>query len=126
MSTGLAKQIVDRLGVWPSNRSEDWIFSAGQGRPTVLDMNAAIRRDLVDTMIDLYCDWRTGCEQVWAAYERFSNAPPADRAVAFAAYAAALDREEAACEAYAVQIRLIESRWDNVPARPHRRSIHSA
>jgi hypothetical protein len=70
-----------------------------------------IRHDLVDAMMDLYCDWRTECAEVRAAYGRFSSAQPSERAVAFAAYAAALDREEAACGAYAAQIRLITLRF---------------
>jgi hypothetical protein len=65
---------------------------------------------LVDRMIDLYCDWRTACAEVRAAYERFCRACASDRALAFAAYAAALDREQSACEDYAEQIHAIESR----------------
>jgi hypothetical protein len=61
-------------------------------------------------MIELYCDWRTGCAEVQSAYERFSGASPRDRTAAFAAYTAALDREQSACESYEEQIRLIESR----------------
>jgi hypothetical protein len=73
-------------------------------------MSAGIRPELIDQMIDLYCDWRTACSEVQVSYRRFSAAPPADRAVAFAAYAAALDREQSACDSYAAQIRVIESR----------------
>jgi hypothetical protein len=69
-----------------------------------------IRPDLVDRLIDLYCDWRTACAEVQTLYECFCEAPASERAVAFAAYAAALDREESACQAYAAQVRLIESR----------------
>jgi hypothetical protein len=69
-----------------------------------------VRPDLIDRMIELYCDWRTACGEVWAAYERFRSAPAADRAAAFAGHAAALDREQSACEAYAAQIRVIEAR----------------
>lgn len=91
-------------------------------------MNAAgtrIRPDLVDRMIELYCDWRTDCAEVQAAYERFSSAPASDRAVAFAAYTAALDREESACEAYAAQIRLIMSRCAADPSMlTHHRGTH--
>ena len=85
-------------------------------------MSAEIRADLVDRMIELYCDWRTGCWDVRAAYDRFLNAPAFDRAVAFAAYTAALDREESACAAYADQVRAIQSRYADAPAparRPH-------
>ena len=69
----------------------------------------AIQPDLVDLMMDLYCDWRTECAQVRAAYERFSSAAPSDRALAFAGYTAALDQEQAAGEAYAEQLSLITS-----------------
>jgi hypothetical protein len=71
-------------------------------------MIAAVRPDLVDRLIELYCDWRTECAQVQAAYERFLGAEPDDRTLTFAAYAAALDREESACESYAAQIRLVQ------------------
>jgi hypothetical protein len=42
-----------------------------------------------------------------AAYEHFTAASPAERSLMFAAYETALDREEAACQAYATQIRLV-------------------
>ena len=85
-------------------------------------MSSEIRPDLVDHMIELYCDWRTACWDVRAAYERFSDAAPSDRAVAFAAYTAALDREQSACESYAAQVRGIQSRYADSAAlarRPH-------
>lgn len=65
---------------------------------------------LVDRLIELYCDWRTACAEVRAAYERFCRACASDRALAFAAYAAALDREESACEDYAGQVHVVASR----------------
>lgn len=87
-------------------------------------MSSEIRPDLVDRMIELYCDWRSGCWNVRAAYDRFLEAPAPDRAVAFAAYQAALDQEEAACEAYAAQIRAIQARYADAGTgaqshRPH-------
>jgi hypothetical protein len=69
----------------------------------------AVRPDLVDVMMDLYCDWRTECAEVQAAYERFSHAAADDRDLTFAGYMAALDREASACDAYAEQLRLITS-----------------
>ena len=63
------------------------------------------RPELTDVLLGLYCDWRTRCEDVRTNYERFSSAPRADRALAFASFEAALDREESAAEAYAAQIR---------------------
>ena len=71
---------------------------------------AQIRPELVDEMIDLYCDWRTASAEVQAAYDRFCDAQPSDRLLAFAAYTAALDREQIACDSYAAQIRVIEAR----------------
>ena len=115
----LAKQIVNGPAFWSCNPSAHWTFSAVQRRPTVSDMIAAVCPDLVDTLIELYCDWRTECAQVQAAYERFSDAEPDDRTLTFAAYAAALDREESACESYAAQIRLIE-RWCSGSSTPSR------
>jgi hypothetical protein len=73
-------------------------------------VDSHIRPDLIDTMMDLYCEWRTECKEVQAAYERVARVRPSDRAAAFAAYMAALDREESACDAYAAHIRLITSR----------------
>jgi hypothetical protein len=61
---------------------------------------------VVDPLMECYCDWREQCLEVRVAYEQFTAASPAERSVAFAAYEAALDREQAACEAYA---RLVTS-----------------
>lgn len=79
--------------------------------------SAAIGADLVDRLMDLYCDWRTECAEVQAAYDQFSHASPSDRAAAFAVYTAALDREESACESYAAQVRLLESRLGTAGGR---------
>jgi hypothetical protein len=73
-------------------------------------LTTEIRSELVDELISLYCNWRTQCAEVAAAYRHFSNAQPPDRALAFAAYGAALDHEESAADAYASQIDLIMSR----------------
>lgn len=81
-----------------------------------------IRPDLIDTMMDLYCEWRTECKQVQAAYEQIERVKPSDRATAHAAYTAALDREESACKAYAAHIRMITShRPLDSGLRPRRR-----
>ena len=64
---------------------------------------------VVDRLMELYCDWREQCLEVHAAYKHFTAASPAERALAFAAYEAALDRKEAACEAYATQVRLADA-----------------
>jgi hypothetical protein len=62
-------------------------------------------RHLGDALIDLYVEWREECSEVRLAYERWHQAARADRADAFAAYTAALDREERASDAYAAVIR---------------------
>ena len=47
-----------------------------------------------------YAEWRMSCTSVWDAYQQWSNAPKADEELAHAAYRAALDREDAAAQAY--------------------------
>jgi hypothetical protein len=84
-----------------------------------------IPSDLIDTMMDLYCEWRTECKAVQAAYDRIEDTAPADRAAAFAAYTAALDREESACGAYAAHVRLItRHRPADAGLRVRRRQDH--
>jgi hypothetical protein len=73
-------------------------------------MNTAeiqIQPEQADELIALYCDWREECALVQAAYERFSGSSGPDRGLAFAAYAAALEREESAAALYAAHISLI-------------------
>jgi len=67
-------------------------------------MSAQIQPELVDRLIELYCDWRTECSAVRAAYAQFTAAPADGRALAYAAYGAALDREESAAADYARQL----------------------
>jgi hypothetical protein len=83
-------------------------------------LSAEIHPDLVDRMIESYCDWRTDCAEVHAAYARFLDAPASDRAPAFAAYIAAVDREQCACEAYAAQVHLVASGCAAASARTRR------
>jgi hypothetical protein len=56
---------------------------------------------LGDALIDLYVDWREACCAIRTAYERWRRAERNDRAAAFVAYSAALDREERAGNIYA-------------------------
>jgi hypothetical protein len=76
----------------------------------VNSLTGQIHPKLVDRMLELYCDWRTASAEVQAAYERFSRTEGSDRAHAFAAYTAALDREGMAADAYEAQISVITSR----------------
>jgi hypothetical protein len=64
-------------------------------------MTQQVDKRLIDAATDAYVDWREECTGVWDAYERWTQAPDADAAGAFAAYRAALDREESASRAYA-------------------------
>ena len=66
-------------------------------------MTVDVAPEIVDRLMEVYCDWREQCLEVHAAYERFKVAAPADR-LAFAAYELALNREEEASELYAEQI----------------------
>jgi hypothetical protein len=54
----------------------------------------------LDDPVVAYTEWRTECRGVWTAYREWTNAHKADGALAYAAYAAALDREDAAASAY--------------------------
>ena len=66
--------------------------------------DAQVRPEVIDRLIELYCDWREECAGVHASYERFSRAAADDRALTFAAYTAALDREAAASRSYEKQL----------------------
>ena len=62
-------------------------------------------RRLADALIELYVAWREECLTVELAYERWRVAAKEDCEAAFAAYTAALDREEQASDMYAGRIR---------------------
>jgi hypothetical protein len=64
-------------------------------------MKALARTLLIDDLIDAYVDWREECEHVRESYDRWSRAFGANATRAFAAYTAALDREERASVRYA-------------------------
>jgi hypothetical protein len=61
----------------------------------------AVDKRTVDDVIDAYVEWREECVGVWEAESRWSAAAPVDAELAFAAYRAALDREECASTNYA-------------------------
>lgn len=72
-------------------------------------MSAKVPSELIDRLIELYCDWRSQCWNVRAAYAQLTAATAGDRAVAYAAYLAALDREESAADVYAQQVTRVAS-----------------
>ena len=63
-------------------------------------MRASLRR-LRDEIIDLYLDWRKEAAAVADAYALWADATADDKAARFAAFTAAIDREEAAARSYA-------------------------
>jgi hypothetical protein len=60
----------------------------------------AMRERLLDEAFDRYLDWRAESDAVHAAYGYWSNATAAEGADSFAAFRAALDREESAARVY--------------------------
>lgn len=54
----------------------------------------------VDALIETYVEWREESEAVAPAYERWTGAERSDRALAYAAYRATLEREEKAAVVY--------------------------
>jgi len=67
----------------------------------------AVSGSLGDAVIDLYVRWREECVALHAAYDRWIGAQREDRPSAYAAYNAALDREERAGDVYAELIRSV-------------------
>jgi hypothetical protein len=61
-------------------------------------------RQAVDDALDAYLQWREQCAAVRDAYGWWARAIAEDKASAFAAYQAALDREEAAANFYATLV----------------------
>jgi hypothetical protein len=70
--------------------------------------DAWLREQLIDEMLARYLDWRAAAEAVDAAYRVWSRAAQAEGALAFAAYGAAVDREERAATVYRSVIDRIE------------------
>ena len=70
---------------------------------TVKTMDNKSRPDPLDVLMDVYVDWREESATLEEAYRRWSSAPAPDRALAFAAYTAALDREESASIVYGIE-----------------------
>jgi hypothetical protein len=73
----------------------------------VTAVNAQIRPEPLDELTEMYVEWREECSGLTSAYRRWLNAQAADRDLAFAAYRAALDREEQASVTYAKRVALV-------------------
>ena len=70
------------------------------------------QEQLVDEAFARYLEWLTECDAVNAAYGAWSRAARSRRALPFAAYGAALDREERAAVVYHSAIERIEQLFD--------------
>jgi hypothetical protein len=68
-----------------------------------------VSESLEDQCLERYLWWRQTCEQVRSAYQDWRRSAPVDREDAFAAYGAALDREQSAARDYSQIARLILS-----------------
>jgi hypothetical protein len=69
------------------------------------------RSALADAFLDSWVSWRESCEDVRGAYRRWRECPGPQRALAFAGYRAALDREQHAASihsGWAERIRTVE------------------
>ena len=60
---------------------------------------------LADALIDVYVEWREECRAVRLAYQGLRTASEDDRSATFAAFRAALDREERAADVYAALVQ---------------------
>jgi hypothetical protein len=81
-------------------------------------LNAHVKRELIDDLVDMYVDWREACVGLRKAYERWSSMRVAERELAFAAYGAALDWEEQASAVYADRINLVVRELRRASRRP--------
>jgi len=96
---------------------------------TAKPLAAQVRPDAIDRLIELYCEWREDCAGVYAAYEHFSAAAADNRALAFAAYTAALDQEASASRSYEDQVNRLtpDARCGRPPKAtpdPRRKETH--
>jgi hypothetical protein len=66
------------------------------------DRDELLRRKnaLIDEAMERYVEWREECAFVEDAYATWSSAPPEAAELPFAAYGAALDREQSAASVY--------------------------
>jgi hypothetical protein len=71
----------------------NWSYLRRDGTPGVAAAPRVAPR-LADDFLDSYIDWREECAAVSGAYRLWQRAERGDEAMAFAAYHAALDREE--------------------------------
>jgi hypothetical protein len=69
-----------------------------------VDSDTAVRRRAIDDLMDCYVAWREACYAVDLAYQRWADASADECGAFYAAYVAALDREERGSLTYADHI----------------------
>jgi hypothetical protein len=74
---------------------------------SVISGDSALRRRWIDAVFDLYLCWREECQAVEQAYQWWTDSDRGHRALAYAGYVAAVDREEQAARAYAEQLEYV-------------------
>jgi hypothetical protein len=79
-------------------------------RQSLPDRDERERRQsaLTDEAIARYVEWREECATVYDAYAKWTNAPTDKTDLPFAAYIAALDREQSAATVYGRALRRLE------------------
>jgi hypothetical protein len=78
------------------------------------DRDARLRRKnaLIDEAMDRYVEWREECAAVCDAYAYWTNAPMEETDLPFAAYSAALDREQSAATVYGRALERVKRSLD--------------
>jgi hypothetical protein len=84
------------------------------------------RRALEDSVFHIYMSWWDACNDLAAAYRRWSRADREDLACAHICYTAALDREETAAAAYAIGAAQLAALGAGATMRPIAQSASSA
>ncbi len=110
------------VGVWTYPLPDDGIdLARSDGNEKMSgSQTSSLLRHLTDALTDAHDDWLEECLRVGHSYSLWSSASMADRAVRFAAYASALDREEAAANRYRTAARRLEStRAEMLPLACH-------
>lgn len=74
---------------------------------TVTNSDGALVQRSIDVLLERYVSWHEQCAAVGRAYRRWDHCDRDERQLAYAAYVAALDREEYAARDYADQLELV-------------------
>jgi hypothetical protein len=90
---------------WLTNRGPADEPGVARGRS-----RGPLAASLQDDFLEGYVCWREACQDVHMAYERWGRSERPDRGRAFAAYRAALDREDCAARVYAEAAEQLRAR----------------